>query len=287
MLEIKDPQGLQKVRLRSASMLSSVGRLVGLSQTQLVVCGFPRGGTSLLYNMLSASLPHFRFESFEKYFIHRIHKLGNIGTKAPLDALHLPHIDKLNINNKKLIILIVVRDIRDVITSIHPIYNKEYFIGYDYSWWPQDKAMEEWKYDAPGVIPIHNAIQEVCNRPDTMIVRYEDLVDNPNKEQEKIKARFELSFDQEFSDYHYNSEKHAYRYQGRQAPSDSSLVRESSKVTRSRVSRWSNTDDSVLRVISQFSQCEALFDVLMSYGYERNRRWFEKLSSGSGKRGLL
>ena len=54
---------------------------------QIVVCGFPRGGTSLLYNMLSSSLDGFGFAEFEVAAWKVIARWGDFASKKPLDVL--------------------------------------------------------------------------------------------------------------------------------------------------------------------------------------------------------
>ncbi len=266
------------VRLRVNAALSWLGlRLLGVRQQQIVVCGFPRGGTSLLYNMISSCLPEFHCEPFEQYFIYRIHRLGNYATKAPLDVLHVPWIDGLNINRKELAVLVVVRDIRDVLTSRHPVLPNEYFIGHDHSWWPQDKTFKKWHYDAPGVIHIYEAVRAIRTRSDTTIVRYEDLVADPNAVQRTLAELYGLRFDGDFQQFHERPERHAYKYEGRFAPVDASLVRESLQSTTERVARWRKRPEDVQRIIAQFSQCEMLFTILEEFGYEVDREWFQNL----------
>lgn len=269
---------LVRARLAVNAGLSRLSyRLAGVTQRQVVVCGFPRSGTSLLYNMLSSSLPDFRFEPFEQYFIYRIHRLGNYATKAPMDVFHVPWIDELNINKKKLTVLIVIRDLRDVVTSKHPILPGHYFIGYDHSWWPQDHEFKAWDYDAPGLMEIYGAINAIISRPDTTVVRYEDLVSNPDEVQQKIASTHGLEFQGQFNDYHRRPEKHAYKYEGRYAPADTGLVLEGRKSTSSRVERWRTRPEDTQRVIDQFRACDRLFDILEELGYEKNRSWFDRL----------
>lgn len=279
MLEIPVNGPIVSARLRVNAALSWLGlRLAGIKQHQVVVCGFPRGGTSLLYNMLSSSLQGFRCEPFEQYFIYRVHRLGNYATKAPLDVLHIPRIDELNINRKELVVLVVVRDIRDILTSRHPMIPDQYFIGHDYSWWPQDKSFKKWRYDAPGVVGIYEAIRAIRTRSDTTIVRYEDLVADPNAVQQTLAEFYGLGFDGNFRQFHERPEKHAYKYEGRFAPLDTSLVREGLQSTTERVARWRKRPEDVRRIITQFSQCEMLFTILEDFGYEADRDWFRRLT---------
>ncbi len=270
---------LQNLHLKINPIVSKgLKSLFLLNQSHLVVCGLPRSGTSLLYNMISSSLSGYRFEQFEQYFVFRLHRLGNWATKAPLDILHINQIDTLNINRKKLIILIMVRDIRDVISSRHPILPDEYFIGYDYSWWPQNNKFTKWQYDAPGVVAIHWAIQDaIKQRSDVMLIRYEDLVSSPDTMQNEIAKKFGLLFQTKFSEYHKNPQKHAYRYEGKYTPKDPSLVMEGQKSSTERVARWKQSQEQIQRVKQQFYECKELFDILEAYGYETSRDWHIEL----------
>lgn len=279
MLNIDANGPLQNLHLKINAFVSlGLRSLFRYNQNHLVVCGFPRSGTSLLYNMISSSLPGYRFEPFEQYCIFRLHKLGNWATKAPLDVLHIKQIDKLNINKKQLAILIMVRDIRDVISSRHPIYPDEYFIGHDYSWWPQNQKFTAWRYDAPGVMAIHEAIQEALPRPDVMLLRYEDLVADPDKVQDVIAKKFSVVFDARFSEYHKRPQKHAYRYEGKFAPKESSLVMEGKRSSSERIARWKRSPEQVSRVRQQFSECNELFGALEAYGYEQSRDWYSEIA---------
>ncbi|MCW8091279.1 sulfotransferase domain-containing protein [Alteromonas sp. ASW11-130] len=257
-----------------SGVISRCLKFVGVNQSQLIVCGYPRGGTSLLYNMLSTTLSeHFTFTSFEKYYIYLIHKLGNIASKAPLDINHLGPVDKLNVNNKSLVIIVVIRDIRDIITSRHPIYNDEYFIGYDNSYWPTNKELTKWAYVGSGVIEITNNIFKVRNRKDVTIIRYEDLVSDPDSIQSELKERYELPFEGVFSKYHEMQHKLAYKYEGKYQASDTSLVLEGSQVVNKQA-RW-RASKFDKRIYEQFTQCPELFDILIEFGYEKDRSWFE------------
>lgn len=268
------------VKLKKAAVSACshfLRRFFGIRQHQLIVVGFPRSGTSLMYNMLSANLDGYTFEEFEEYFIYRIHRFGNIATKAPLDVFHLKHCDALNINGKDICVLILVRDVRDVITSRHPVLPEEYFIGYDHSWWPQDGNFTEWAHDAPGVIDIYREIRKYENDPRVLIIRYEDLIDDSNGIQKKIAEKFQLEFSGAFSEYHDRKDRMAYSYEGKYAPKDKSLVNEGKAVTKQRVGRWSEKEKDVIRVREQFTACPELFEVLEHFGYETSRDWLKKL----------
>lgn len=276
LLEVEDGL-LQKIHIFVNSKISAFGRAFGVEQSHIVICGFPRSGTSLLYNMISATICNYKVTEFEKYSIHYLHKLGNYITKAPMDVLNVKHLDEFNKNGKKIVVLLVVRDIRDILTSRHPIHPNEYFIGYDHSWWPKNQEFTAWGYDAPGVLDVHEAMQEAIQRPNTMLICYEDLVQQPDNVQKSIQDKFSFGFKGEFHEYHQNQEKHAYRYAGQFAPKDKTLVMEGKQVSVERIARWKKDDRQIDRIRQQFGECPRLFEVLECYGYENDRSWFSKI----------
>ena len=71
---------------------------------QLVVCGYPRSGTSMFYNMLSSSLVDFSFTDNEKSALKIVWKYGDFVTKCPHDVIKLSRgkIQQLNVHNKKI-----------------------------------------------------------------------------------------------------------------------------------------------------------------------------------------
>lgn len=277
MFEIPQPSLIDKVRFTVTSGLSRLGLYVGWKQKQIIVCGYPRGGTSLFYNMLSTTISdNYRFTEFEEYYIYHIHKLGSIATKAPLDIFHIKFLEDLNIHGKVASVFVILRDIREVLTSRHPFLPREYFIGFDNSWWPQDKEFKSWKYDAPGVIEISREIKQILGKENIMAIRYEELMLNADAVQEKISDEFNMSFDYPFSKYYERSDKLAYSYNGKYQPVDSSLVLEG-KPVKIKKPRWMAPEHKE-RIVDQFTNCPELFDILIDQGYEANNTWFERIA---------
>lgn len=268
---------LRATRLAAATGYSTLLRtLLGVRWRQLVVCGYPRGGTSLLYNMLSTSLEGFDFDDFEVPAEYRMHRLGNVASKFPLDVLNIRRFGDLNIHEKRVAVLAMIRDPRDVLTSRHPMIPDRYFIGYDHSWWPQNKQFSEWKYDAPGIVDVHEALVECEGSTpfDVLRLRYEDLVADPDAVQDRIVDRTGLEFSGRFRDFHKHEDRHAYRYEGRTAARDPSLVRESKAADTSRTGKWQKPEHRQ-RIIEQFEACPRLFEIVRAYGYESDDRWYE------------
>jgi hypothetical protein len=254
----------------------SVDSARGKRYSQIVICGYPRGGTSLLYNMISASLDGFYFDEFESRAVERIHRYGNYVTKSPIDIFDLKEIVSLNKYKKDIFILVVVRDVRDVITSRHPYIPEEFFIGHDYSWWPQNQDFSKWKFDGYGVIDIHHAINEAIDEGDLNIIKvnYEGMVSDVDGLQQTLEERLGVTFSRELRSFYKHLSKLAYKYESTNDVNQSALVFEDKPVDTSRTGKWKK-DEFKLRVRDQFNECPELFDILIRDGYEVDRLWFE------------
>ncbi len=280
-LPLPDKTIVDSLRFEATRKISGLLKLFGYRYKHLMVCGYPRSGTSLLYNMLAAGLKtEFKFTKFEKYYMHYIHKLGNIATKAPMDILYLQHLRSLNIHRKQMIVLVLIRDIREIVTSKHPMLPDEYFIGYDNSYWPKDESFDAWDYSAPGVLEISKEIRSIQCMEGVTLIKYEELTSKPDEIQERISDIYGMHFGCKFSEYFKEKDNLPYSYTGYYAPKDESLVLEASAVQH-RESRWSRPEHRQ-RILQQFKSCPDLFDLLVEYGYESDRSWFDKFSKEVG-----
>src|SRR5208282_5541449 len=52
---------------------------------QVIICGYSRGGTSLFYNMMSATVRGFKCGAFEPSGLKYLKCYGNLISKKPLD----------------------------------------------------------------------------------------------------------------------------------------------------------------------------------------------------------
>ena len=248
--------------------------------TQLVVCGYPRGGTSLVYNMLSSSLDGFRFAPFEVPARRTITCCGNRASKLPLDVLRLDELVRQNVLGKRLAVIVMLRDPRDLITSVHPNVPDRYFLDYDGSWTPHRTGPRRTPH---GIRAIHEAIERArtIEGIDLVEIRYEDLVAEPDAVQARLSDALGLEFRQRFSDFHRRGARHAYRYAGRMAAKDQSLVRENAPVDRSRAGKWRRPEHAD-RIAEQFAKHPALYDLLEACGYTPHKSMPEPPKTSRG-----
>jgi hypothetical protein len=247
---------------------------------QLIICGYPRSGTSMLFNMVASTLEGFEIVEGERSALQSIWKYGSYVSKCPHDVVKLRNykIQQQNIHEKELLVLVITRDIRDVITSKHQWAPDIYMMGYASSLTITGTYPNYIKgFDGPGIDKYSKAIRNAQKAEGfhTVTVKYEDLVSSPNVYQDILKTRFALNFNGRFSDYYKYKERHGLRYTGSKAPIDESLVKSSSAVQKKFVGRW-KAPEHYQRIVEQFDNYPALFDILISDGYETSTDWFNE-----------
>jgi hypothetical protein len=245
---------------------------------QLVVCGFPRSGTSLLYNMLAVALPQFAHDAFEASALRSLWRFEDHLSKLPLDVLRLDAICRRNLHGKRLQVLVPIRDPRDLVTSIHPNVPGDYFIGWESSYRVGLGDAAEPRPDLPGIREIEAALRAHSGRRDLELVRvrFEELVRTPDRVQEQLAARLGLEFRARFSGFHRDAERIPYRYDAAhlRPGSDASLVREHAAPDPSRAGKWRDPVHRA-RIREQFGAHPELLALVRAWGYEEDDSWFE------------
>ena len=267
-----------KWRLHKATeyIIAPIARLFGGQAeqfTQIVICGYPRSGTSLLYNMFSSSLSQFEFDEFEVSASSSLWKRESHVSKLPLDILKVPDLIDSNIHRKRLFFVIPLRDIRDLITSVHPIVTNEYYMGYDSSITrSKDGVISNRPY---GIKQIHEKIKNANESFSERVVsmRYEDLVSEPDRVQNDLAGALGIEFSQCFSRFHEVPTAHAFNYSRVYSERSSDEFKENTAVTAARVGKWRNPKHAN-RIREQFLSHPELFSILEETGYEVNRDWF-------------
>lgn len=245
---------------------------------QIVVCGFPRSGTSLLYNMLAVALPDFAHDAFEASALHSIWRFEDHLSKLPLDVLRLDAICRRNLHGKRIQALVPMRDPRDLVTSIHPNVPGDYFIGWETSYRVGLGDASAPSPVLPGIREIEAALVALAGNPglELVRVRYEDLVRDPDRVQEQLASRLGLGFRARFSEFHRDAARLPYRYDAAhlRPGADASLARESSAPDPSRAGKWRDPAHRE-RIRDQFGRHRELLALVRAWGYEENDAWFE------------
>jgi hypothetical protein len=264
--------GLKKVR-------SALRRISPWKPHQVVICGLPRSGTSLLYNMMSQSLPGFHYDEFEVRCVKYVKDRRNTLSKRPLDVFEIADLVQQVQDEKRITVIMLHRDIRDVITSRHPRVPEDYFIGYDYSYrtdLPTGPAPTR-----PGVKGFCEAMKQVESMPniEVHIIRYEDIVEYPDAVGEQVAVWLGVCLRQPFSSFHLTPEQLPYRYDGI-VGNAASFIREHRSPEKSRIGKWKLPEHHD-RIVESFTMNPQLNDILIEWGYENNTCWLESFQRNS------
>jgi len=249
----------------------------------IAICGFPRSGTSMFSNMMGATLEGFTFDRMsERRSVETLTCWGNHMSKRPLDILETSRFAAANVHGKDVIVLILIRDPRDVITSVHENVPDEYFLSYDVGCrvWGEYPNYQH-AMDHVGLAEIFRAVQAARHDDSfaSMLLRYEELVADPDAVEARLGERFGLSFTGRFSEFHQRRDRHVFRPHGTR-PLDPSLVKWDKQVSRQWVSRW-KAPEHRRRILAQFDDHPALLAMLRTLGYESDDAWFERFAAES------
>lgn len=233
----------------------------------IVICGNSRGGTTLLYNMVRSAQPDALMPPREMRAVKLAfdpHPL--IITKRPLDVFEIDKIKKRNGLTKKLHFVIVVRDPRSLVSSQHKSVPGDYFQGFDHTHFISDRGIS---YTNAGIVDCFSAIDRALADPDieATVIKYEDLVRNPDDVQAGLTKSLNITWNSRFSDFHKSDIPEALsRALNGIRPVDPALI-----------DAW-KCDARALRVFQQFTLEPKLFSILEKWGYEQDRSWFDDLA---------
>lgn len=230
----------------------------------IVQCGYPRSGSTLLHNMLRSTVQGYRFYEREVPALWVIDEPGDKITKDPKDVFNWREIREKDSEAK---FIVTVRDPRSVLCSKHKNTGDLYKVHWDFTWkrLPRKHALKKRRTGDThnGLLAWHYALMSV---PADVVVRYEDLVTDPDFIQRRIGVELGLSYEGRFADF-YRSEiprRLAHQLNGVRAPETS------------RVASWRQHPE---RIREQFTACPELFDILIELGYEKDRAWFQSLTT--------
>ena len=227
------------------------------------VIGFSRTGTTLLMMLLQACLKDFEVASGEKTLSRALRGNKNTVGKRPLDMLNFDAMKQIGRDSIKDVgFILMQRDIRDVITSVHHNIPNDYFIGYDICY--HVYGYNNGTKIEPGIGQLLRGYNLFKNDARTYIIRYEDLVSTPLKVQEALSTHCRLRWKHKFNDIRGVQVNKFYK--------DSNAVR---PISSTEVSRWRRPEHRE-RIKEQFTNFPQLFDILIDDGYEEDNSWFDK-----------
>jgi hypothetical protein len=228
------------------------------------ICGYSRSGTTMFYNMLRTTVTNFRFLEHEGPARAVIAASpDDYVTKRPLDVFDVDNILAANVFKKKVYCIILIRDLRSIVTSFHQSVPNDYFIGFDRQYFVKDGQAT---YANPGILQIHQAIARTWRRRDLAkaILRYEDILKDMENVQRQLGAAIGFEYQGSFADFHKHETplRLERALNARRAPDADNI--EAWRAPRHRA-----------RIKDQFTRCPQLFGLLKHYGYEADDRWFD------------
>ena len=156
----------------------------------ILICGFPRSGTTVLQLMLENALPQARRFGREiggwraATFTWRNHRL--LISKVPHDVFRLDALRHFYVGRgATLQIILMIRDPRDVLTSQRKDWDSDRYVVSAHRWQ---------RY--------YQAVRRQRHADDVLEVRYEDLVSAPLRQQERIESFLGLPMALPFSRFH-------------------------------------------------------------------------------------
>jgi len=243
----------------------------------ICICGLPRSGSSLLFNILANSFDSYSCSDFEESAKARIEEAGNWITKRPLDIFDIDEIRRLNREQKEILFILTIRDVREILVSIHPNVPFDYFIGHEGSYYVfGEHPNYEQVFQGPGIGKMFTEIEKVMTIPKAklLLVRYEDLLGNLDGIQLKLES---IGFrpEEKISSVAKKSLIKGMRYEGKHKALKADLVLCNQPPVIGKEAKWRKKRFRQ-RITSQFLRYPQLFDILEQYGYESNREWFKE-----------
>lgn len=147
----------------------------------------------MFYNMLRENVTNFDFFTEEIHAGNIIGIHGNYCTKRPFDCFEMSRINFANIFKKRHDVIFTVRDPRSVLTSYHSALPDKFMYHMDFCY-----RTNGTKIQGQG---IRGTMQKYREIEDKIVVKYEDLVRDPDAMQQFLMEKLELDFDGSIKDF--------------------------------------------------------------------------------------
>lgn len=232
---------------------------------QVILSGCPRSGTTLLYAMLRGVACGAYCPDSERTALRYLASPRRlVVTKRPFDVMRVGEILARNRLRKPLHFVFVLRDPRNLVSSMHESVPGEFFQGFDYAHFV---AKEGWSsLSDDGVVAWARGFRDALAIPGLRCttVRYEDLVADPDAVQTRLAGELDIAMRGRFSDFHLKGVPE------RLAPALNSLR----PADPAGIEAW-RKPERLARVLHQFALCPELFRVMADWGYGGDRGWFD------------
>lgn len=267
-VEISDPASYERIIEDKILKIEGDAAARNAPRRQVVMCGFSRSGSTLLFNMMRSTVKGAKLPEREcTAYGYADVTDADVVTKRPLDVFEVEPISRRIASRKCFRTIVTVRDVRSLLTSTHNSTGAEYFQGFDHCFKVNEGGLLS--FSNPGIIETARQIRNLrASRDDVMIVRYEDLICSTEETQERIRAFTGLEMEGSFQAFHTSDIPERLRVQ----------LNGVRPVDRSTADKWKKKRHAE-RIVRQFRLEPRLFEELEYWGYEPDRVWFERLAA--------
>lgn len=164
----------------------------------LIICGPAKSGTSDLYDLIRAHLPDAVFAPNRK--CSALNTLSvfsrKLVTACPSDLFRVDDLFSAIGHIRKLKVLIIIRDPRELIITIDNSFPAQYYQSWDFSIMLESNK----SFTGPGVAAAFKKVRQVTSSfpKNSLVLRYEDLFDSPLALLGQIEAFCSLAFKERF-----------------------------------------------------------------------------------------
>lgn len=233
----------------------------------IAVCGYPRSGSTMFYNMLRATVQGYTFFDRERSALQCMDAPEPWISKKPSDCFYR---DEILEADPDIRFIVTIRDPRSVICSRHASTGSLYKVSWDHTIFgtPRQNRIRRRRKPKPGDYQGHWGLLQwdraIDDLPDPVVVRYEDLVTFPHEVQWRLSKEFGWETKGRFSAFH-------------EAPIPPGLAKQLNGVRPVEQSRIESWRDHAERIKQQFKVCPLLHDIVIRRGYEQNSDWIKCL----------
>lgn len=214
----------------------------------IVVTGLLSSGRNFLHFMLknAISTKHVRPHN----------KLPSLIVRAPWDKNRNPDLK----------FILCMRDIRPILCSTMGT-------NYELRWNEQYKINKKGEKErrGPSLLERLEEIDIVLKKTDPLIVYFEDLMWQPEQEQERIGQAFGLDFKYSFLNFF---ESHKSEELWAKIDKRRTKKKDFRPIEPEKAADWRDFPNKMKR---EFTECPYLFQVLKDWGYEQDESWFEEI----------
>ncbi len=242
----------------------------------VIITGPSRSGKTVLYNLLRATISqNCLFPKQETAALNTIQYFSRlVVSERSLDLMDYHNILQKLGKIRSIKFIILIRDPQELLCQKKDFFANQYWHGYDYQLHTPGRKYVS--FSDPGIITFFRKIEELCqaNKENIMLVRFEELINNPQKIQQQISSFCSISFNLGFDMVRADDMPNDYQ---------TNEIKNFKSLKDIQVSSLTN-DAHINRVLLQLQLCPELEKTITAFGYnletKRNNTLVKNINSG-------